>query len=306
MNKCISVVLPNFNGRNLLADNLPSIYKALTKSGHSFEIIVADDCSTDDSVEFLNKNYPAIKIVSQIKNSGFSSTCNLGVRNTNAKYTCISNTDVTFNEDYFLLGIKILIQSNAFAIKGDIYNYADSIDNIINIDKTTRLYFKRGFLRFRTGNTPGENHSDILEFSALGCCFICNTENFKSLGGFDEIYAPYYWEDSDLALRAINNNLNIIYTAECIAYHKASSTIAATQKSSKRKMISRRNKFIFSWRHMSGINQWSSHIATQILSFFTRWLLLDYNFYISFFFAAKKISRYRKLQWSQKYNNNEY
>lgn len=291
----ISVILPNFNGKELLAANLPSIYVALAKSGCTYEIIVADDFSSDSSLGFIKAEYPDVKIVRQDKNRGFSSTCNLGISAATSSYICITNTDVTFDENYFLHGLKVLENSAIFAVKGDIFNYAGSPDNISNVDKTTRLYFKRGFLRFRTGFTPGEEHSDIQEFSALGCCFLCTTAILKSLGGFAEIYSPYYWEDSDLAIRAIREGYQVVYEPKCIVYHMASSTIAATQKQYKRDLISRRNKFIFAWRHMSGISQWCNHLLFIFLSLLSRWLLFDFKYYVGLFLALIRTATFRQI-----------
>jgi len=290
----VSVVLPNFNGKELLAENLPSIFAALKKSGVGYEVIVADDCSTDNSISFLEKNYSDVKIVRQDKNRGFSSTCNMGIKCVVSKYTCITNTDVTFDENYFLEGIKVLRENGVFAVKGDIINYNGTRDNIVNIDKTTRLYFKRGFLRFRTGFVPGEDHSDIVEFSALGCCFLAVTDSLKGLGGFAEIYSPYYWEDSDLAIRAMHSGHKITYEPACIVYHKASSTIAATQTTYKRNIISRRNKFIFAWSHMSSFTQWRNHILFLILSLVFRWLILDFKYYAGFYLALTRKITYKE------------
>ena len=70
--KLISIVLPNYNGKELLEFNLPFIYKAFKKGSFSFEIIVVDDCSTDNSVDFLQTDYPEIKVIKSDNNCGFS------------------------------------------------------------------------------------------------------------------------------------------------------------------------------------------------------------------------------------------
>ncbi|MHA2278105.1 MAG: glycosyltransferase family 2 protein, partial [Candidatus Kariarchaeaceae archaeon] len=125
-----SVVIPNYNGRYLLEENLPSLYDALKNTKLPFEIIVSDDCSTDDSIEYLKLHYPAIQIVSTIKNSGFSTACNIGIAATEYGYTCIVNTDVTFKNDYFQNSIKYFNNTNLFAVKGDIINYREHYDDV--------------------------------------------------------------------------------------------------------------------------------------------------------------------------------
>ena len=78
MNDSISVILPNFNGRGLLEKNIPSLFEALGDIDN--EIIVIDDCSSDDSVQFLKETYPAIKVIRNEINLGFSATCNKGIK----------------------------------------------------------------------------------------------------------------------------------------------------------------------------------------------------------------------------------
>ena len=59
----ISVIIPNYNGKNLLQNNLPSVFAALEHAAIPYEVLVVDDCSTDDSLAFLQKKYPEVKLV---------------------------------------------------------------------------------------------------------------------------------------------------------------------------------------------------------------------------------------------------
>lgn len=297
--KGISVVIPNYNGRLLLEENLPSLITALEKSGEEYEIIVSDDASTDDSIDFLKKRYPQISIITTEVNTGFSANCNRGIMNAKYALTCITNTDVTFDEDYFIKGIPYFTDPTLFAVKGDIFNYAGSKSNIISIDQTTQTYFKRGLIRFKTNITPdttkfGSNIGD--QYVGLGCCFIANTAHLQAIGGFSEIYSPYYWEDSDIAINALERGFSLKYTPECIVYHKASSTISTTQNNFKRKLISNRNKFIFTWLHLKGVNNWIKHITYIVINIFTRWLILDIKYYISLVYALLRYTSYPKTK----------
>ena len=74
----LSVILPNYNGRQLLQRNLPSLFTAL--KGLEHEVIVVDDCSGDDSVSFLQQHYPQITLIQNPHNLGFSATCNAGIK----------------------------------------------------------------------------------------------------------------------------------------------------------------------------------------------------------------------------------
>ena len=73
----ISVVIPNYNGVHLFADTLPTVQEALQNVDKPSEIIVVDDLSSDGSVDYLRKNYPAIRVIVKTTNCGFSATSTL-------------------------------------------------------------------------------------------------------------------------------------------------------------------------------------------------------------------------------------
>lgn len=293
----ISIVIPNYNGQGLLEENLPSLIMALDNTNLSYQVIISDDASTDQSIDFIKKNYPKIEILTTKLNSGFSTTCNRGIMHAKFTITCVTNSDVTFDKDYFKNGIEYFSDENLFAVKGDIYNYSGEKSNITSIDKATQTYFKRGFIRFNTDIIADNSKfgSEIgNQYVALGCCFIANTKLLQSIRGYNEIYSPYYWEDSDLALVALEKGYSLKYVPECIVYHKASSTIAATQNNYKRKLISNRNKFIFSWLHMKSWNMWSAHLLYVLFGLMTRWIIIDTRFYLSLSFALFRITKFKK------------
>ena len=286
MNQSISIVLPNYNGRDLLKKNIPSIIEAL--NGLDNEIIIVDDCSADDSVQFLKETYPDIKTICNKKNLGFSATCNKGIRAAKMDLLCVVNTDVTFTSDYFTNMIHEFDDTSLFAVKGDIINYKSSYDDVMSIDRTTTLYYKRGFLRFDT-SAPLKQQTllsgDDPIFVALGCCFVCDREMMLKLNGFDEIYSPFYWEDSDLARRAMKEGYKLLYLPESIVYHQASSTIGNYRSNAQRRLISNRNKFLFSWHHLDSKTFWLSHIPTVAANLLIRWAIIDWKYYVAFYNA---------------------
>lgn len=283
----ISVVLPNYNGKNLLSKNLPYLFKSLDNAGLDYEVIISDDCSLDDSIDYLAKNYPDIIITKTKNNSGFSVNCNNGIKKAKLAYLCVANTDIQFTPEYFKNALKYFTDPDLFAIKGDICNFSDTTDNLINIEKEARLYYKNGFLRFNYDFSKKIQYD--IQFSLLGSCFLCKTSVMRELDGFNEIFSPFYWEDSDLALRAIYSGYQVKYVNDCPAYHKISSTISKKCTGNTRKLISYRNKFLFTWLHLHSVKRWGSHIFFVIFSLLFRWLILDWKYYSSFFMAINRI-----------------
>ena len=289
MNNSISIVLPNYNGQHLLEKNLPSLIAAL--ASFEYEIIIVDDCSADDSVEFILQSYPEIILIQNKVNLGFSATCNTGIFAAKYPLLCVANTDVTFTSDYFTHLASKFSDPSLFAVKGDIINYASSFEDVMNIDRTATLYYKRGFLRFDTSNPLTQRASfsgDDAIYIALGCCFVCNREIMVKLKGFDEIYSPFYWEDSDLARRAMRSGYKLLYLPESIVYHQASSTIGNYRSNAQRRLVSNRNKFIFSWNHLDVKTFWMSHVPITALNLLVRWLIIDWKYYVAFYNALHR------------------
>lgn len=286
----ISVIFPNYNGEDLLQSNIPSLIKSLKDYEH--EIIVVDDHSADNSVSFLKEHYPQITVIQNKENQGFSSTCNKGIAIATKELICISNTDVTFTDDYFTNAFSSFTSPDIFAVKGNIINYRTDFQDIINIEKTSLLYYKRGFLRFNQRIEPNNSPLDSKinsQFVLLGCCFVCRRKSLQELGGYDEIYSPFYWEDADLAQRALKSGFQLIYNKNCRVYHQLSATISNYRSNRQRRLVSNRNKFLFTWRHITGTKNWSTHLLYTLLNLLTRWVTLDWKYYVAFFRALQRI-----------------
>lgn len=285
--KKLSVVLPNYNGKELLKDNLPSLINALKKSAVEYEIIVVDDASIDDSVLFLQSEYPFIKILYHKENCGFSKTCNDGIYAAVNELVCLVNTDVTFHADYFKESLKHFENNiDAGAVVGKILNYEKTMDNIIIIDTYKIPFFKRGLFRYKPAEN-NKNSSEIGVFAPLGCCFVAVKEYLIKLNGYNEIYSPYIWEDTDLAYRMKKNNFKIIYEPLSQVYHKFSSTLSK-EKKNKLKLISTRNKFLFFWLNITEPEKWLAHIFFIFVSLISRWIILDWKYYASLSMAVKR------------------
>jgi GT2 family glycosyltransferase len=252
------------------------------------EIIVVDDSSTDDSVAFLGECFPEIHVLINKRNSGFSESCNAGIFAAKGPYTCVANSDVSFSPTYFEVAIRALTIEELFAVKGKIVNHDGDPSHERNLDTTAILFLRRGFLRFNKteDNRPGMmGHGVNGRFALLGCCFVAKTEVLREIGGFDTVFSPFYWEDSDLPLRASKQGYQIRYLPDAIVFHEQGSTINNTHRRYWRKLVSDRNKFIFAWRHFEKTTHWMSHLVWVSLSVPTRWLKMDLGYYVALFWA---------------------
>lgn len=240
MNGKISVVIPNFNGRDLLLKNLPSVIKNFPNS----QIIVSDDCSTDDSVKLLKSQFPSITLTVHQKNQGFSSTVNDGVRYAKNPIIVLLNTDVSISKNYTDKIVKHFSNPNIFGVGFQDLSY----ENQQVVPRGRGIgFFDKGILR----HSKGENVSGRTLWISGGSCAI-NLEKFQKLGGFNEIFNPFYWEDIDLSYRAIKSGWEVLFDTKIVVnhYHDTGS-IKKHHTQIKIMQTAARNMYIFSAKNIT-------------------------------------------------------
>ena len=232
----ISVVIPNYNGRELLKANLPVVLN----ESNGAQIIVVDDASLDDSVALIKKNFSQVKIVEKKRNSGFSSTVNLGVKNALGELIVLLNSDVYPRKDYLKPLLPYFNDPGTFAV-GMLH---ENIENQKVIKRGRgEAWFKRGFLVHRRGEIDKND-----TFWVSGGAGIFRKEIWNALGGLREIYDPFYWEDIDLSFRAVNAGYKIFFEPKSVIVHKQSvGAIRSKYSPSIIKTIAYRNQFLFVW-----------------------------------------------------------
>lgn len=235
----LTVLIPNYNGRDLLEKNLPSVYQALEYARVSYEIIIVDDASQDESVEYLQTNYPTIKVLSNKANKGFAKTCNKGIKNALGKYLLLLNSDIYLNERYIQKCLKFLeTEPDFFGISGKI------IDNSCSPIDSGLFYYEGLFTVKKIKNTE----SKATHFTS-GANTLFSLDKLKAIGGFNTVFSPYYFEDDDLSYRAYKKGWKSFFIPDAICHHIGAATIKKTVGKQQLKQVYFSNKFIFNYMH---------------------------------------------------------
>ncbi|MES2592256.1 MAG: glycosyltransferase family 2 protein [Bacteroidota bacterium] len=245
----ISVVIPNYNGRHLLEANLPAVYAALKFTGVNYEVIVIDDASSDTSVAFIQQQYPEIKLLINDINKGFSPTINKGIFSAQHKLVLALNSDVWLTEDYFVKQFKYFEASDTFGVMGKITDFdSPKIQDGAKFPKISYKGIKTTF-----NYIPDQVNQNIWlpGFFLSGANALMDRTKLIQLGGYNELYAPFYYEDADLGIRAWRVGWKCYFEPESICKHAISSTIGKL-KSEKVKIIIERNRIAFNHLHLMG------------------------------------------------------
>lgn len=248
MQHSISVLIPNYNGKKLLEENLPSVYTALHNYPFLFsEIIVSDDGSADDSLLFLKQQFPEVKCVSTEVNTGFAGAVNRGISECSGDLILILNSDVQLTATYFDAQISLFEDLEVFGVMGTI----SSMDGT-QIQDTAKYPSFRGGKIGSTLNYATQEKGSWPTLFLSGANALVRKSYLLQLNGFNQIFNPYYCEDVDLGIRAWRAGWKCLFESTAICYHPNSETI---KKQGKEKVlrISRRNKAILHLIHLEGM-----------------------------------------------------
>ncbi len=282
----ISVVIPNYNGSNLLLKIIPYCIRALQNTNLPYEIIVADDCSTDNSIEVLLNNFPSVSISPAPVNSGFSITANRGIFSSTYNWVLLLNSDVILEPDYFQPLLKYTVQEKLFAVMGRIIGWEDD-----KIQDGAKYPVKHGS-KIKTS----ENYlladeqlmkNGLLTMYVSGANAFINKTIFSSIGGFNELFSPYYIEDTELSLRAWRLGYSSVYEHFAVCRHKTSSTISTSRRKKEVEIIYRRNKMFLHAIHLDGISRiiWTIQLFPEII---IKLLLFNSSLFSAFLQFVKK------------------
>jgi GT2 family glycosyltransferase len=231
MKKTTSVVIPNWRGRKLLEKNLPSVL--MTKPD---EVIVIDDASPDDSNEFLEKNYPQVKIIKHQKNLGFAAGCNSGVQAARGEIVILLNLDVVPEKDALEKVLPNFNDGKVFAVSFNEPQWS-----------WAKILWQKGTIEHQPGAKTKRTH---LSAWANGGSAAFRKSIWEKLGGFDSLYHPFYWEDIDLSYRVWKRGYKVLWEPKAIVHHQHEAIIGKHFSKKEISFISERNRLLFIWKNI--------------------------------------------------------
>ena len=225
--KAIAIVILNWNGRALLERFLPSV----TRFSEKASIYLADNASEDDSISFVEQNYPGIHIIRNTENAGYAGGYNLALQEVHEEIFCLLNSDVEVTAgwldpilDHFEQepGTAIVQPKVKDLLRPTHFEYAGAAGGFLD---RFGYPFCRGRI-FQTLEEDKGQYNDTREiFWATGACMFIRKKVFRELGGFDADYFAHQ-EEVDLCWRAQNLGYKIQYVGSSEVFHLGGSTLS--------------------------------------------------------------------------------
>ncbi len=218
--KKIFIVIPSWNGADLIAECLNSLQKQTQKH----QIIVVDNGSIDRSVEIIETKFKGVNLIKLSKNEGYSGGVNRGIQyaiEQGADYIALFNNDAVADKEWLMHLVDAAEKHNEAGIITGKFMRIDKK----HIDSTGDQYSTFGMPFPR-----GRNQTDIGQFESAGCVFgatggasLYRAEMLKNIGFFDEKFFAYF-EDVDISYRAQLAGWKVWYEPKAKAYHHVGGT----------------------------------------------------------------------------------
>ena len=261
----ITIAIPNFNGQNLLRDNLPTILKA-----GADEILVIDDGSTDKSVDVMRSEFPEVKILINENNLGFIPSVNKLFQEAQGEVVVLLNSDVLVEKDF---------------LENLTHHFKDKKTFAVNCHEIgggpARAFWKTGYFEFGQENEKNEVQKSAW---ASGGSAAYSKVIWQKLGGFDPLFRPFYWEDVDISYRALRAGYEILWEPNSKVYHEHETTIGKLFKRRYVRWVQERNQLLFIWKNISDKKLKREHK----LGLFKR-LFTNPGYWVPYFWALWKI-----------------
>jgi GT2 family glycosyltransferase len=299
--EAVSIVVPNWNGRDLLRRHVPSWLEAARAFPGAAEVLVVDDGSKDDSVSVLEREFPGVRLVRHEENRGFAAACLTGARAATHPIVVLLNSDVTAERDFLAPLVR------PFAVDGAVFAVSPLVlDRAGQVAKVTvnRPYIRRGELRWRgleparlveLSARPATERLELPSLFPLGGAVALDRQRFLELGGFDPLYHPFYYEDVDLGLAAWRRGWRCVVEPRSRVLHEDGGTIAKHFKRFRIKVAKRSHRLLCTWKHAHP--PWlRSHLAWLAVKCVTKIFTLDMRFYVALFSAMKRLPAARSAR----------
>lgn len=210
----VSIIIVSYNSREDLGECIPSL---VGQDYSDFEVIVVDNNSADETVSFVEKNYPSIKVIRNKENYGPAKGYNIGITASRGKYVVLLNPDTVVEKAWLPELVRVMEADEGIAACQSrvlLYNKPDTI----NTEGNDVNYL--GFTWCRNYGKKNTDDGGIQETLGLSVCSAILRRNvLEEVGLFDEDFFMYL-DDTDLGLRMQLLGYKVVCSARSIVYHK--------------------------------------------------------------------------------------
>lgn len=235
----VAVIVLNYNGINLIDESLGSMLKQNFKD---MQLYMADDASTDNSIDYVSKKYPSVKIIKGLTNRGTAGVSNFAVSQINEPYVVLASNDMFFNKNCIKELYQTITKTKKVGICTSVLLKHDRFpDGLYHVDNAGFDVDIFGFINPKYRDQPKKNlpKKSFETFATCGGCFIIKRDIYQKIGGFDNSFWSLS-DDVDLCWRTRLLGYKIYTNPNSFLLHHMSATLKK-EKQGRTRYLSERN-----------------------------------------------------------------
>jgi O-antigen biosynthesis protein len=244
-----TVVIPNWNGRDLLDKYLPSVIAAMSGNPDN-EIIVVDNGSSDQSAEFVREKFPSVTVLALPENLGFGGGSNAGFRAAKNDIVVLLNSDMRVASDFLSPLLAGFTDDQVFSVSCQIF--LSDPERRREETGLTLGWWQDGMLKVSHREDNSIQSLFPCSYGGGGSCAY-DQRKFLELGGFDELLSPFYLEDTDIGFLAWKRGWKVLYQPASKVWHEHRGTIGKKFTDDYIQSVLKKNFLLFCWKN---IHEW--------------------------------------------------
>ena len=250
-----TVVIPNWNGRDLLEKYIPPLLAAMAGNPDN-EILVVDNGSEDGSAAFLAERFPQVKVLALPKNLGFGGGSNAGFRQAKNDVVVLLNSDMRVELGFLQPLLDGFTDEKVFAVSCQIF--LSDPEKVREETGLTEGWWDNG--RLWVGHRIDDKVQQLFPcfYGGGGSCAF-DRRKFLELGAFDEILRPFYYEDTDIGYMAWKRGWKCLYQPASIVYHEHRGTIGKKFDRTYIDRVVRKNALLWAWKNIHEPRRLAGH-----------------------------------------------
>ncbi len=243
-----SLIVSTWNGRHLLETCLPRLLRAVAQAGGEHEIIVVDDASHDDTVEFVRREFPQVKLLALERNLRFAGANNAAAAIATGDVLLFLNNDMLVEPDFLPPLLQPFTDPDVFAVTAYLQMEPRwTGQGLIRETGLVRGRFEGG--TFVLQHNDPESEEAVPVIYAGGGSSAWRRDRFLELGGFDQLFYPFYFEDLDVSYRGQKHGWKLLFAPRSRMEHKHQQTNSpANFPPGYVELMFAKNNLLFMWK----------------------------------------------------------
>jgi GT2 family glycosyltransferase len=260
MTRPVSIVIPSLGQTELLEANLPPLLAELERRALADEVVVVDDTGAAVLEPFLRQRFPAVVVETRTHNGGFATALRAGVERARHELVFSMNPDVRVRPPFLDALVACLDELSVAAVVPRVLLNGDEE----RLESLVELEWRAGFLHLHQWGLESTDVrlpiAPVPVAFAVGGTVLLRKRDFLATGGFDELFAPFYWEDVDWCWTRWREGRRIVYQPASVVEHHHRGTIGKIASREFVRAAIEKNRLLFHWKHVDEAHL-EAHVA---------------------------------------------